>query len=269
MMPKKKKTSLRSAVGWIALVAVFTTGCLALSRWQFDRQAEVVAINSRISASYQEEPIALEELLKVSSPWSKPLEFRAVIVSGNYLNQYSYLVRNRPYNALPGFLQLVAFETDGGAVIWVERGWLPTGSASDFPDEVPRVDDIHRTITLRLRPTEPALDRTAPTGQLSSIDLVAASSFLPNNNSYSQAYGRLISESPELPTGKFLGKPELSEGNHLSYALQWILFGLMAIGAVFWTLSQEKRRTLGLPPRKLKFLNRDRDAEAEDLLLDK
>jgi hypothetical protein len=50
--------------------------------------------------------------------------------------------------------------------------------------------------------------------------------------------------------------------------MQWILFGLMAIGAVFWTISQERRRKQGLAPRKLKILNRDKDAEVEDKILE-
>ena len=77
----------------------------------------------------------------------------------------------------------------------------------------------------------------------------------------------MISESPELPKGEPIGKPELSEGNHLSYAMQWILFGLMALGAVIWTLSQERRRKQGLPPRRIRMLNRDKDGEVEDELL--
>ena len=259
---------LRTYVGWIALVVIFTTACIFLSKWQFDRQAEVVAANQRIAASYDAEPVALEELLLPDQAWEKELEFRSVLVSGQYIPEQSYLVRNRPYNAYPGFLQLVAFETDGGSVIWVERGWLPTGSKSDSPDTVPQVDSVHRQLTLRLRPAEPTLDRTAPVGQLSSIDLNAANDSFDSQNSYLQAYGRLISETPELPAGQKIAKPELSEGNHLSYAMQWILFGLMAIGAVVWTLSQERRRKAGLPPRKLRMLNRDKDAEVEDKILE-
>jgi len=255
-------------LGWLALVLVFTTACVLLSKWQFDRQAEVVETNSRIAASYAAEPRALEEVLATGQPWNSALEFRSALVSGQYIPEESYLVRNRPYNAYPGFLQLVAFQTDGGSVIWVERGWLPTGSESDSPDDIPAVDSSHRQLTLRLRPSEPALDRTAPAGQLSSINLELASSKLGETEIYTQAYGRLISEYPELPAGQRIGKPELSEGNHLSYAMQWILFGLMAIGAVLWTISQERRRKRGLPPRRLKMLNRDKDAEVEDKILE-
>lgn len=259
---------IRTWLAWLSLVVIFSTACIFLSKWQFDRQAEVVQTNSRIAASYDADPLALEEVLTADQSWDTALEFRPVLVSGQYIRELSYLVRNRPFNAYPGFLQLVAFKTDGGSIIWVERGWLPTGNRSDSPDEIPLVDSVHRELTLRLRPAEPTLDRTAPAGQLSSIDLKTASFIFSDTNVYTQAYGRLITEFPELPAGEQISKPELSEGNHLSYAMQWILFALMAIGAVLWTISQERRRKLGLPPRKLKLLNRDKDAEVEDQLLD-
>lgn len=254
-------------LSWAILVIVFTLACWFLSQWQFDRQNEVVAKNKLIEANYNAESEYLVDVLEPNQAWVNDLEFRSVSVSGRYVPAQNYLVRNRPLNAYPGFLQLVAFRTEQGTIIWVERGWLPTGSTSDTPDDVPQVDGQSRFLQLRLRPAEPDLERTAPEGQLSSIYLGDISSGL-EDDVYTQAYGRLISESPALPTGQKIPKPVLSEGNHLSYALQWILFGLMAIGAVLWTLSQERRRKAGLPPRKLRILNRDKDAEIEDQLLD-
>jgi cytochrome oxidase assembly protein ShyY1 len=261
-----EKTLLPGWVKWFILVTAFTISCWFLSQWQFSRQAEVVAKNDLIAANYSAEPVALESLLQVSDPWLNTLEFRSATLSGNYLPEQSYIVRNRPYNAYPGFLQLVAFKSDSGSVLWIERGWLPTGSESDTPDLIPAVDENPRQITIRLRPSEPDLDRTAPVGQLSSIYLEEVSKEL-GFDTYTQAYGRLATESPELERGQPIAKPVLSEGNHLSYALQWILFGLMAIGAVLWTLAQERRRKAGLPPRRLRILNRDKDAEVEDEIL--
>ncbi len=264
MLPKK--LLIPSWLKWLVLVIAFTTACWFLSQWQFSRQAEVVAKNNLIEANYSAEPVELEDLLSPDQEWSSSLEFRSVTLEGQYVPEQSFIVRNRPYNAYPGFLQLVAFKSDNGTLVWVERGWLPTGSESDTPDSIPQVDDEPRQIKIRLRPAEPDLDRTAPQGQLSSIYLDAISQSL-GPDVYTQAYGRLVSETPELDRGQPIAKPSLSEGNHLSYALQWILFGLMAIGAVLWTLSQERRRKAGLPPRKLRILNRDKDAEVEDEIL--
>ena len=254
-------------ISWALLVFSFTISCWFLSQWQFDRQAEVVAKNMLIEANYNAPSQSIETLLGPKDAWMKDLEFRSVTVEGQYLPEESYLVRNRPLNAYPGFLQLVAFQSENGTVLWVERGWLPTGSESDTPDDIPAVDSEQRTIQVRLRPAEPDLERTAPEGQLSSLYLGEISKSFSQGSVYPQAYGRLVSEAPKLPTGELIAKPLLSEGNHLSYALQWILFGLMAIGAVIWTLSQERRRKAGLPPRRLRILNADKDGEIEDKLL--
>ena len=63
-------------------------------------------------------------------------------------------------------------------------------------------------------------------------------------------------------------KPSLDEGNHLSYALQWVLFGLMAFGAFIWAIRNERRIQLeeqGLVPRRVKRKNQAAlDAEIED-----
>lgn len=251
---------------WISLATVFATACWFLSQWQFARAEEVQKANEIVLANYDSNPVALEELLPQKSSWKKTLEYRQVKVSGNYLPDKTFLIRNRPNAGYPGFLQLVAFKTDSESIIWIERGWLPTGSKQDAPDSVPVVDTTHRELTLRLRPTEPKLDRGAPKGQLPSIDLNTASAGLASSV-YKQAYGRLVAEFPELPKGEPMPKPELNQGNHLSYAMQWLLFALMAFGAVYWTISQDRRRAAGLAPRRLKILTKDADAEAEDKLL--
>lgn len=251
---------------WISLATVFATACWFLSQWQFSRAEEVQSANEIVLSNYDRTPVALEELLPQTATWEKTLEYRQVKVSGNYLPEHTFLIRNRPNAGYPGFLQIVAFRTDSETVIWIERGWLPTGNKQDSPDLVPAVDQTHREITVRLRPTEPKLDRDAPAGYLPSIDLISASASL-SGPVYTQAYGRLVTEFPELPKGEPMPMPELNQGNHLSYAMQWLLFALMAFGAVYWTISQDRRRAAGLAPRKLKFLTKDADAEEEDKLL--
>ncbi|MFM8927908.1 MAG: SURF1 family protein [Rhodoluna sp.] len=265
-MMMKNSGSVKRYASWFFLGAIFALGCWFLSQWQFSRQAEVSAANQLINRNYDQPAVSLTSLLTPAKQWDKNLEFRLVSVTGRYIPSSSLLVRNRPYDGQPGFLQLVAFRTDSGSAIWVERGWYPTGNNQDAPDWVAKVDANQRSLLLRLRHTENPDSREAPTGQLQNIDLVKASATL-GGSAYRQAYGRLVEESTTLQRGVDLGRPQLSEGNHLSYALQWILFALMAIGAVLWNISQDRRRIAGLPPRKLKILSRDRDAEVEDEIL--
>jgi len=254
-------------LSWISLATVFAIACWFLSQWQFARAAEVQKANEIVLQNYNSKPVVLEELLTPNSIWNPKLEYRQVEATGHYLKKHIFLIRNRPFGGNPGFLQLVAFQTDSKNIIWVERGWLPTGNLQDAPDYVPEINDTHRQLTLRLRPTEPKLDRGAPLGQLPSIDLITANATIATLPKYSQAYGRLVTEFPKLSAGATMQMPELNEGNHLSYAMQWILFALMALGALYWTIAQDRRRVAGLAPRRIKLLTKDRDAEAEDELL--
>ena len=264
---KSKSHFVSRWLTWFGLALIFSTACWFLSQWQFARQQEVSTSNRILEQNYNAEPVALEELLLPTTNWNKELEYRQVKLTGHYLIDNQFLIRNRPNEGNPGFLQLTAFETDGGSVIWIERGWLPTGSKTDAPDHVPITNMVHRQVVLLLRPAVHNLDKTAPKGQLPSIDLETASKSLTETKVYNQAYGRLVTESPQSAKGLMMPKPELNDGNHLSYALQWLLFALMAFGAGFWSINQDRRRRSGLAPKKVKFLNRDKDAEAEDQIL--
>jgi cytochrome oxidase assembly protein ShyY1 len=253
---------------WILTGLIFATACLLLSQWQFARADQVHKNNLLVAKNYDAVPVPIEALIKPTDSWNPDLEYRVVSVSGNYLPKTTLLVRNRPLDGNPGFLQLVCFKTDSGNYLWIERGWLASGAKKELPDSIPQVDGKSRKLVLHLRKGEKDNGLSAPIGQLSNINLLLAGKDLPVTKTYLQAYARLKTETPELSRGLALGKPELSEGNHLSYAFQWIIFGLMALGAVGWNISQDRRIRAGQPIRKLKILNRDKDAEIEDQILD-
>ena len=83
-------------------------------------------------------------------------------------------------------------------------------------------------------------------------------------------YLRMQSESVAVATNPVqLNRPVLGEGNHLSYALQWILFALMAGGALIWGIKKE-REALSSTVRVSRRKNVGQvDAETEDQLLDR
>jgi len=252
---------------WVLLGLIFGVACWFLSQWQFSRADEVHQRNQLVIQNYNRPPVPIERLLQAETSWQAQLEYRQVSLTGHYLPNKSYLVRNRPYQGNPGFLQLVAFQMKNGQTIFVERGWLPTGSKQDAPDNIPAVDSKIRSIIIHLRKSEDKPSNEAPQGQLVNLYIPNAATDLSPVSTYTQAYGRMVSESPTMASGVNLGEPDLSEGNHFSYALQWIVFGLMAFGAVAWNINQDRRSRAGLAPKKLRALNRDKDAEEEDKIL--
>ena len=124
---------------------------------------------------------------------------------------------------------------DGSAVI-VNRGWVPIDVAGPpVPSATPpttnvTVEGLVRESQVRdgFGPTDPPtgiLDRVARVDverlqQQSSYELV---------NFYVDLEQQIPAQPRALPAG--LEPPELSEGPHLSYAIQWFIFtGLVVVG---------------------------------------
>lgn len=264
--------SLKRWAVWLLVAALFAVACVYLSQWQFSRRAEAVAKIELISANYDRDPVALETLVTPNN-FDPANEWRPANITGHYLADKAVLVRNRPYNGQPGFLQVVPFELLSGQILAVETGWLPTGSKQDSPDFLPVPDGSERELVVRLRAVEPTLGRDAPAMQLGTINVEALINKANlSGEVFTQVYGRATTSyaSTELP--KLLLKPDLNEGNHLSYALQWILFALMAFAALWWAIRQElqiKRKAVdpSYSPKIRKKVG-DADKAAEDALLD-
>jgi cytochrome oxidase assembly protein ShyY1 len=87
-------------------------------------------------------------------------------------------------------------------------------------------------------------------------------------------YLRLVSEAPpESSYPQPLTRPLLDEGNHLSYAVQWVIFAVMGFFALFWAIRQERDyRRMELDsnyvPRSAKRKS-NLDSTIEDEILDR
>lgn len=265
------KSSWKRWLTWLLLATIFAIACVFLSNWQFHRRAEAVARINLIAANYDQKPVDLFEL--IAKGYSPSDEWRPVSIEGRYLEDSVFLVRNRPNNGNPGFIELVPFETNQGQIIAVDRGWLPTGNAQDSPDLVPIPAGGQQTLIARLRTAEPDLNRDAPEGQLPTINPKLMAEQLTANSRAVQNdfYVRMSSESIDVSQApELLGKPALDEGNHLSYAIQWIVFGIMAFFALGWAIRQEliARRVAteaGFVPKRRKKVG-DEDKAYEDSL---
>jgi cytochrome oxidase assembly protein ShyY1 len=265
-----KQDTFRRWGPWLALVIVFALATSALSWWQFTRRAERVARIDQIVSNYDAAPIPYEEITwRTNKDGSSPLEWLPVAVSGSYLPESSFLVRNRPLSGQPGFMQLVPLRLDDGRLLIVERGWLPAASDISVPLSNPLPDPGYSFLVVRLRIGEPDVSR-GEAETLASVNLDEIARRLAGTGEViTQHYGRLASESPTYPETPFpMPKPSLSEGNHLSYAVQWIIFGVMAFIAFFWAYRNDRRLALEaqglLEPKTKKPSQADLDAEFED-----
>ncbi len=267
-------TGWRRWSAYLALTVVFALTCGLLSWWQWARRAETAAENQRVERNYDADPRPIDELLPRLDAWDDEDEWTRVELLGEYLVDEQLLVRNRVLGGSPGFEQLVPFRLVSGAVIVLDRGWLPLGNGEhSLPEAIPDPPEGEVAVIARLRGAEPELPgRTAPEGQIPSIDVATILDRL-GAEGYTAAYALVASEDPAVePMPAQRPRPEEDEGMHISYALQWIAFGVLAFVGLVWAYRREKR-IAALPEEEREAARapkrRHDDADAEDAILDR
>jgi cytochrome oxidase assembly protein ShyY1 len=264
--------------GYLALAVVFSAVCVALSQWQVARLNETRAANELVNRNYRSTPVALKTAIPSLTSYSPQQQWMQVKVTGSYLADDALLVRNRPLNGQPGFEVLNPLLLADGSVFVVDRGYVPIGNKQDRPDSIPSPRSGQVTVTVRLRGGEPTLSgRSNRTGELATIRLPDVAK-LVGKPTYTGAYGLMVSESPASAARPVaLPRPQLNEGLHISYAIQWVIFGIMAFFGLWYAIRQEYRMRNAEDPeeqqraevREQKKLAKPRtDSEIEDALLE-
>lgn len=245
---------------------------MALASWQIERRSEAVSKIERVAKNYDLNPVSIVEIESLTAEAIVDYEWRTVELSGKYLSGQNLLVRNRAIAGQPGFLQLIPFETSIGKVFVVERGWIAADSDLN-PSSSFLPSENEKQLLARVRLGEHLPNRESPEGQLTSINLPEISE-LVSGALESKFYLQLVSETPEeLSYPQPLTKPVLDEGNHLSYAVQWVIFAGMGFFALFWAIRQEQEfRRLEKDPSYVPRAARrklSRDDRVEDEILDR
>jgi len=242
-----------------------------LGRWQWHRHEATLTLSHRVNANYSAAPVPVSALLpSPGSALAPTAEWRQVRVHGSYQPSDTVLIRNRPLNGDFGYEVLVPLRTEGGALLLIDRGWLPEGATAARPDRVPDPPAGSVDVVARLRLSEPGTARGAPPGQAQRIDVPELAAGLGGAPVY-RAYGVLAQERPapaSAPTP--LPRPTVDLGPHLAYAVQWWAFALTAYVLLAMNALREVRRRAGDPgrPRAQARPRPRRDEEVEDEALD-
>lgn len=237
-------------LGYYMLLAVFALACVLLSNWQFDRRVAAQAQMRMLANNYEQTPVPLAKALPDAHSFNdeqqKWLPFTA---TGSYVGK-PFLVRNRPGPSGTGSDIVQAFATTQGTVIFVNRGWVAVNAGNESElswEQLPTADSEQQiSLTARLRRTEPQLAGSAASAtsapSLNIDDMLQLSGLTTQQQIATAAYAALIAESPQQPHGQLPAKPELDEGPHLSYALQWIVFIAIAGTGIGYAARQEFKR---------------------------
>lgn len=229
--------------------------------WQLDRLEQRQDSNARVESRALQVAVPLETVVGADGD---ELDFVAVTSTGRFIESELARVANRSQDGRGGDWAVGIFETDGGQLLAVNRGFVlrsetvaaaPEGNVelegflrlsrtkgwiggNDNPDadRMPRlnIDDL----TTRLdaaglgdgRPLVPLWL------QLSTIDGVSPAAVSPD-----AGVDAVVTPRP-VPLD------DLSEGNHLSYAVQWFLLATLSVVVYGLLLRRIARRPPGRNP---------------------
>jgi cytochrome oxidase assembly protein ShyY1 len=120
-------------IPFIATLVLVAIGIL-LGNWQVRRAAEKTALQARLTQRSALPPLALD-----GTPVDPAaVEYRRVIVTGEFVANWPLFLDNRPFEGRSGFVVLMPFRIAGaGDVVLVARGWVPRDPA--VHDRVPQV----------------------------------------------------------------------------------------------------------------------------------
>ncbi len=209
----------------LAFVAVVAFVYFGL--WQLQRLDERQQQNAEVRANTAQsiEPVGEAQ----GAEWVR------VSAVGTYQPEDQILVRSRSQDGISGYHVLTPLEYAPGQVLIVNRGFVPLGIGNndvdgvttEIPLEVVTVEGVLRATQIRgrLGPTDP------PEGKLEKIarvDIARISQQLD-----AEVYDYWLQLSEQQPAQElypvYVPLPELDEGPHLAYAVQWFTFALVVI----------------------------------------
>lgn len=225
---------------FVALLLI--AACLFAAQWQFSRGSNQSANNKIIAANLDLPSLIIEDVTNldpVANQWRK------ITLQGKFSQTNQELVRNRYFEGKFGFEVLTLFTANNGENFWVDRGWVAAGPNAATPPNVEPAVIGNIEITARIRSenlsrqlqgsffvTRATNEKPESIAKLQGIDA----------NSY---YLDLLGS----PDGKVkplteIELPELSNGPHYAYGIQWLAFALLALIGRFLIFREAKRLSL-------------------------
>lgn len=235
----------RRWLGFAAAVVAMAIACTWLSMWQFDRLEDRKATNKIVEANYSADPVPVQTLSQPGADLDRSNEWRPVIVTGRYDSSLEFTLKYQTRNKRPGIEVVTPLLLDDGTAVLVNRGWIESSNTSEHVEGVPPPPDGNVEVVGWLRQNGTATGQAiTPSDRqvrsLSSDGLVDWVS-RPLVNGY-------IDLKEQQPAGAqgltARPEPDLSNGPHFSYGLQWVFFGLLALfglGYFAWLEIKDKR----------------------------
>lgn len=223
-----------------------------LGVWQLHRLGERRARNALVMARLATPPVALAALPRDSAR----AHFRRVHLAGALDFDHEVVLVNRIRDGSPGVHLVTPLRPDaptwGDTAVLVDRGWVyaPDGASVDRARwrEPPRFDGTGYVQEFAAGRGSPAAVPTHPERlRWLDPDVVSRSAGYPIARYYVVVDVAAPQATPGIPVR--VPVPTLDDGPHLSYAIQWFSFAVIAVvGALFAVFGRSRRTTLPSVP---------------------
>lgn len=233
---------------WLLFALVVVLLCYAtwwLGQWQFHRLADRKESNGIVRTNEDRAPEPVADVLTPGGTVSDEDEWRVVTATGTYDTDNTVVVRYRTRGGASGVDAVVPLVTGDGTALLVDRGWLATDNAGTSPVDLPEPPAGEVTVEGWVR-----ADATGDSIAVEDHSTRAISSATIGPAIGQPVFGGFVelkSEDGQPAEGlEPVELPELNNGPHFFYGLQWWFFGLLAIvGFVYLAVDEWRSRATG------------------------
>lgn len=223
---------------------------IRLGFWQLDRLEQKRSYNATLAARWQQEPFNLSQE-QLPADLSE-LEYRRVTADGYFDYENQLVLKSQVYRDAVGVALLTPFVMEDNRAVLVARGWVPLDRSN--PQFWPEMEEPASAPMIGLiRPSEtlPNGEQSTPPANAQSewfrIDIPAIQAQMPY-----QLEPVWIQQLPEVarPVDQLPVREEpmaLDDSTHLSYAVQWFSFAVIAgFGYIMFVRFRERQSALAL-----------------------
>lgn len=199
----------------IVIAVLVAVACVKLGFWQLGRLKEKRIANAKLAAGMAAAP--------VSAPCSTIERYRKVLLQGVYDYEHQVIVPNRSRQGSPGIHILTPLRVPGNdTAVLVNRGWIyaPDGRTADL-GLWREGDTLSGVGYMEIVPPRVVGKPPYPVAPYQAV--------LIGNTAGSKGIPPRI------------GVPVFDDGNHLSYAVQWFSFAIIALAGTFIFINQQRK----------------------------
>jgi len=226
---------------FLLAVVVLALGCVRLGEWQFHRLHDREQRNVWTERNLAADPAPVGDVLAVGEPLPVPKEWTQVTASGTYDAAETVVVRYQTRDGKSGVDLVTPLRTDAGPAVLVDRGWVATQNTGTKPDDLPQPPPGKVDVTGWVR-----VDATGDSTQVDDRSTRAISSEAIGAGLDYPVYGGFVDAETESPEATIplvpVEEPDLGEGPHLFYGIQWWFFGALALFGFCYLVYDELRK---------------------------